>query len=85
MPRANALDVAHFDYSEEAFEADLKDINEICEQELIEEAEIEVIEEKPNNATSFLDEIKKAKELLDIGAISEEDFETIKAKLIASS
>lgn len=75
-----AFDEAHFDYTQSEFEADLKIISEIDtdEKENAEENSV-VVEDK----TSVMDEIKKAKELLDLGVITDEEFTEIKAKLIA--
>ncbi len=45
-------------------------------------SEEEINGDKSDAKTSVLDEIKKAKELLDMGAISEEEFEKIKSKCL---
>lgn len=83
---ANTLEQAHFNYSQETLEADWQEIMTVKEDELAHAAEpvVEVIlgdedEEEP----SPLDGIQKAKDLLDGGIITEQEFAKIKAKLIA--
>jgi DNA-directed RNA polymerase subunit RPC12/RpoP len=60
-----------------------QDIQPVQEEEVLEEKEeypIEKIDESKKD--DFFEEIKKAKELLDIGAITEEEFEKIKNKYL---
>lgn len=83
------LDEAKFNYTEEAFEADWKEItkenlDEEIKMEDSETQEPSVKEEpaQPTTASNAMDEIAKAKQLLDSGIIDEEEFKEIKAKLI---
>ena len=78
---ADTLDDAHFDYTESEMEADINDIIEISDEG--EESIEEPVEEQTASSLSVADEIAKAKELLDAGIITEEEFSDIKAKLIA--
>lgn len=105
----DALDDAHFDYSQEELDADMKIIKEESEKILNEEIidveydennnqvvsniELKVDqEEKMSNTkadlnkkstTEVLAEIKQAKELLDMGVLSEEEFNLLKSSLLA--
>lgn len=88
----NALDEAHFDYTEEEFQRDWDEIIEVCddlEADEASEATIDKVEvqqapeESVSPSGSVTEEILKAKELLDNGIISEEEFSQIKAALIA--
>ncbi len=76
----DAFDEAHFDYTQSEFEADWKEISE-TENNNAEESEEKNI--TAEDKTSVMDEIKKAKELYDLGVITDEEFAEIKAKLIA--
>lgn len=76
----DALDEAHYSYSQAEFEADWKDIMDASA--VFEESEGIVVEVKEPQEKP-LEKIKQAKELLDAGAISEEDFAKIKEKLIS--
>lgn len=83
------LDEAKFNYTEEVFEADWKEItkenlDEEIKTEDSETQEPSVKEEptQPITASNTMDEIAKAKQLLDSGIIDEEEFKEIKAKLI---
>ena len=88
MRLIDALDEAHFAYTQAAFEADWEDVVEVCEAEgddVPEEVE-NAAQEAPAPAApqlSVMDEIRKAKELLDAGILTEEEFAALKAKLIA--
>ena len=73
------LDKAHFDYTMADFEADLEDISEICNQE----EEKERITSKNDSPEGTLASIEKAKQMLDDGIITEEEFAEIKAKFIS--
>jgi len=84
----DALDEAHFSYSESEFESDWKDVVLVCnDAEFTEEPSSDAApcEEKKTVGSSngILDQIKQAKELLDAGVIGEEEFAAIKAKLIS--
>ncbi|MBF1114795.1 MAG: SHOCT domain-containing protein [Solobacterium sp.] len=75
---ANVLDEAKFSYSKEEMEADLMEIQRTVDlQEKNENTTVRV-----NTETSIADEIKKIKELLDQGILTEEEFNEIKKKLI---
>ena len=75
---ANVLDEAKFSYSKEEMEADLMEIRRTVDlQEKNENTTVRV-----NTETSIADEIKKSKELLDQGVLTEEEFTEIKKKLI---
>lgn len=89
---SNALDEAHFDYTEEEFQRDWDEIIEVCDDLEADEASEATIdnvevqkapEESVSPSGSVTEEILKAKELLDNGIISEEEFNQIKAALIA--
>ena len=74
----NILDEAKFSYSKEEMEADLMEIQRTVDlQEQNENTTVRV-----NTETSIADEIKKNKELLDQGVLTEEEFTEIKKKLI---
>jgi len=74
----NVLDEAKFSYSKEAMEADVMEIREIVDlQEKNENTTVGV-----NTEASIADEIKKNKEFLDQGILTEEEFNEIKKKLI---
>lgn len=74
----NVLDEAKFSYSKEEMEADLMEIQRTVDlQEKNENTTVRV-----NTETSIADEIKKIKELLDQGILTEEEFNEIKKKLI---
>ena len=68
---ADTLEEAHFSYTPESFKADWDDIVEECTKEA------EEIGKSP------IDTIKEAKQLLDDGIITEEEFEEIKKKALA--
>ena len=65
---AEALDDAHFDYSQEEFEADWSDIVE-------ENEKVEAEESKKSSVTNQqpMERLKQAKEMLEMGLISEEN------------
>lgn len=86
----DALDKAHFSYSYTDFEADWKDISEVCEHDTEYTSQSSndinaetVTEECEAPSGSALDKIQQAKQMLDAGIISDEEFSDIKAKLIA--
>lgn len=74
---AEALDDAHFDYSQEEFEADWSDIVE-------ENEKVEAEESKKSSVTNQqpMERLKQAKEMLEMGLISEEEFAGLKAKIL---
>lgn len=74
---AKTLDKAHFDYTMADFEADFEDISEVCNQETESESSGDVSREE------ILASIQKAKQMLDDGIITDEEFSEIKAKLIS--
>lgn len=86
---ADTLDKAHFYYTKADFEADWKDIVEVNENsksvadETTDEAPVTEATVVAAPAASVLEEITKAKQMLDAGILSEEEFSTIKAKLIS--
>ena len=74
----NILDEAKFSYSKEEMEADLMEIKRTVDlQEKSENTPVGV-----NTEISIADEIKKSKELLDQGILTEAEFNEIKKKLI---
>lgn len=82
---AEVLDEAHFAYTEADFQEDWADIVEVIEEVEAEEAVETKTESKtaePRNDDVF-DKIQKAKAMLDAGVLTEEEFATIKARLIA--
>ena len=84
---ANTLDEAHFDYTEEEFQTDWAEIVEVINSEEVESVESinkPISKEMKNNKDEVIGKIKEAKELLDLGIIDEEEFKTIKSKLIAN-
>ncbi len=79
------LDEAHFSYSNSDFESDWHDIVAECRNFEAEEAEAT---QSPSNTSvdnteSVLEKINQAKQMLDSGIISDEEFAQIKAKLIS--
>ena len=82
---ADTLDEAHFSYTEEEFHEDWEDIVEISEEETNEEVVQVGPEEKAEvvSGSSVMDEIAKAKQLLDAGILTEQEFADLKANLIA--
>lgn len=75
----NTLDKAHFDYTEADLEADFTVVTEICKDE--EKSEKEKANIVPQE--DAFEKIQKAKQMLDAGVITEEEFAEIKAKLIS--
>ena len=77
------LDEAKFSYTEEELDADLVEIHTFAEARESEEESMVSAEEKTDNLKlSFSEEIKKSKELLDQGILTEEEFNEIKKRLI---
>lgn len=83
----NTLDKAHFDYTEEDFEADMTEITSIGEQETQNKVDSSktppVQNSEITNKQDILEEIKKAKIMFDEGILSESEYNEIKAKLIS--
>ena len=86
---SNTLDKAHFDYTMTDFELDMRDISKVCAKET-EGNNIQNREEAGNDTVAndikqedMFEKIQKAKQLLDSGIITEEEFAEIKAKLIS--
>ena len=86
---SNTLDKAHFDYTMSDFESDMRDISKVCAKET-EGNNIQNREEAGNDTVAndikqedMFEKIQKAKQLLDSGIITEEEFAEIKAKLIS--
>jgi len=87
MRLINAMDEAHFAYTQADFNADWIEIVDVCEEngdEVPEEIE-NITQTSPvaESAPSITEEIKKAKDLFDLGIITEEEFTIMKNKLIA--
>lgn len=82
---ADTFDEAHFSYTQEEFEEDWQDIVEISESDTLQEEPTEAVRsvEAPTSASDIMDEIVKAKQLLDAGILTEQEFSDLKAKLIA--
>ena len=84
------LDKAHFDYSEADFEADFQEITKVCEEEKsTDEENIRSIDPQQTTNTTendsqeiLMQKIQKAKQMLDDGIITEEEFAQIKKRLI---
>ena len=83
------LEEAHFTYTEDAFQKDWTDITAECEKEDVIEVDYEEVDDsceseiKQEDSKNVLEEIMKAKELLDMGIINDEEFAKIKEKLIS--
>lgn len=78
---ADTLDQAHFSYTEADFQSDWQDIVEVNENES------DSTGKTPSpitvSANSILEEIQKAKNLLDAGILTDQEFAELKAKLIS--
>lgn len=83
----DALDEAHFDYTEVEFEADWNDIVEICEAS-DDDAPDTVSDDdtmaKNDDPQEMMNKIAQAKQMLDSGIITEEEFISIKKRIIES-
>lgn len=83
------LEEAHFTYTEDDFQKDWTDITAECEKEDVIEVDYEEVDDsceseiKQEDSKNVLEEIMKAKELLDMGIINDEEFTKIKEKLIS--
>lgn len=81
---AEALDEAHFDYTQEEFEADWQVILKENEEETEEGADkntASTFELKETN--SPIERLKNAREMFELGLITEDEFDTIKNKIIS--
>lgn len=74
------LDQAHFNYTEKDINEDIAIITDICEE--MEEEKFEK-NNVSNDSRSVMEQIQEAKQLLDSGIITEEEFTQIKSKLIS--
>lgn len=74
----NTLDKAHFDYNDNDFNADIRDISIICEH-----SEEEPCESTIEKEDEIFTKIQQAKHMLDEGIITESEFSEIKTKLIS--
>lgn len=87
MRLIDVLDEAHFSYSIADFKADWNDIEEefkISDDGGAEVFDSPVAKENAVNASNFMfEEMKQAKQLLDAGIITSEEFSEIKARIIA--
>ena len=87
MRLINALDEACFAYSEADFEADWNAVMKVCENEEeqdVQDAEEEIAAEAEQAlGGTVVEKIQEAKQLLDLGVITENEFSEIKGKLIA--
>lgn len=88
----DALDEAHFDYTEEEFKEDWEVIQDVVEKEEDDIIEGEFVEKQVENKTTentedktteVLNKINQAKSMMDSGIITEEEFNQIKARLIS--
>lgn len=80
---AKTLDKAHFDYGEADFEMDMNDIRIICEAEKTEPDVTTKNCEETSSKEDILTQIQKAKQLHDDGILTDEEFSSIKTKLIS--
>ena len=74
------FDEIHFDYTAKEFQEDWADV--VQEYSIMPAGTLE--DQTTENKKSWAEQIKEAKELLDAGIISEEEFDQIKAKLISN-
>lgn len=80
------MESAHFGYTQEELRTDWGEIVQVVEatgEDVPPELGTVVQEETQQANVSMTEEIKKAKELCDLGVITEEEFKELKAKLIA--
>ena len=87
---AKTLDEAHFDYTTADFEADWKDVSAMQEEPMVIEAPKNTIENTPAPTAAPtkavedpFEKMQKAKQMLDMGVITEKEYEEIKARLIS--
>ena len=84
----DSFDEAVFDYTEEDFDNDFDEAMNIIEadvsvEETITEADIDDAQVYQDDKT-YIDKIREAKNLLDEGLITDEEFSQIKTKIIGS-
>lgn len=82
----DTMDEVHFDYSQSDFESDWNDIID-CQNEDDNDISDNVIDaefSEKSKSDDIFERIKQAKDMLDAGFISEEEFAEIKAKLIGN-
>lgn len=89
MRLIETMDGAHFDYSQTELKKDWDKIIEVCEAEgedVPEEIEnaIELDAADAKTAQNVMDEITQAKNMLDAGILTQEEFTKLKEKLIAN-
>lgn len=82
------LDEAKFDYTEEDLERDVEEIKSTIEAEEEEEraereAEAQKAKDVDESAFDYVEELRRAKSLLDAGIIDEEEFASIKERIIS--
>ena len=80
---AEEFDEIHFDYSKKEFEEDWEEIVDEYDMNDADFSAESVAVEAPK-AKSWAEQLKEAKELLDMGIISQEEFNQIKEKLISN-
>lgn len=83
MKLVDEFDEVKFDYSQDEFEADWKDLSEEFDIESDDFADIGGDAETNAPKKSFAEQLKEAKELLDAGIITEEEFKMLKDKLFS--
>ena len=74
------LQTVHFNYTEKDINEDIAIITDICEEMEEEKSEKTNVS---NDSRSVMEQIQEAKQLLDSGIITEEEFTQIKSKLIS--
>lgn len=86
----DALDEAHFCYSEEKVMSDLREMEELAEEyaEEVDSIDVQIVEEKKEAPTSDNTEdvfakIEKLNRLKEMGAITEEEYNSKKSELLA--
>ena len=89
---SNTLDKAHFDYTMSDFESDMAEVSKVCAIEAAAEETVENTKsteteknDTPHNVSQedMFEKLQKAKQLLDSGIITEEEFADIKARIIS--
>lgn len=78
---ADTLDQAHFSYTEEDFQSDWQDIVEVNVNEA--DSTERISSPTAISASNILEEIRKAKDLLDAGILTDQEFAELKTKLIS--
>lgn len=84
------LDKAHFDYTETDLDADIRIISDVCENEENYEdkaRDVTADEVNPENTapdkSDMFNQVKQAKQMLDNGLITEDEYSAIKEKVIS--